>query len=356
MSEKPKVTDEVMYDTLGFAKVHPLKRAVRTKAFPLFILLLAVIAAFAVISPLRNNGKQAFFQINTIWFMLQDITVTGLLTIGSACLIVSGQIDLSNATVGSMAGVIIAVGTHSKWWGIPWWSAIIIAIAVAAVAGFVNALLVNELKLPPFVATMATSTVMTAVISIMTTNSIGNTELTISFTDESITQLATFTVWNKLTAASVFMVLLFIIYGVVLAKTKFGRTLYLVGGNRAATHLAGINPKKTSYFLYINCSVLAALAGICNVSRTGSGSSGALSAYTFSGLTAAILGGISFFGGSGGMGGAFIGLMLLNVFNRGLVMSKVDPYFPPIFRGTLLLLALTFDSISIRLQNRRVGA
>ncbi|NLT13637.1 MAG: ABC transporter permease [Clostridiales bacterium] len=338
----------------SYAKISPIKKAIRTKAFPLFILLVVVIAVFAVLSPLGNDGFQAFFRMKTFWRILQDLAVPGFLTIGVGLLIVSGSIDLSAASAGSLSGVIIAV--CMAWTDISWPVAIVIGLVAAALVGVINAVLVNELKQPPFIATMAMSIVLGAVMQIICTDKTGQLIGQVNFSNDFIQQIGTYKIFGEVPAASMVMVFFFIIYGLALSKSKFGRTLYLMGGNQAAAHLAGINAKRFSYFLFINSSVLASFSGIVNASRVKMGGAQALANLQFTGITAAILGGISFGGGSGGLGGAFLGLLVINTFGTGMTSSGASPYMTPVLSGILLIAALTFDYFNIRAQNKRVGA
>ena len=338
----------------SYAKVSLFKRAMRTKAFSLFVLLIVIAGVFSILSPMANDGFQAFLRDRTFWRILQDLAVPGFLTIGVGCLIVSGNIDLSAATVGTMAGLICAV--LMAWHGVAWYICLIIAMVASAMVGTINAILVNELKQAPFIATMAMSTVLTAVNMILATNEIGSMVSVVHYENRVFQDLGTYRIFGEVPAASVFMTLLFIIYGILLSKTKFGRTLYLMGGNRAATYLAGVNPRRISYFLFINCSVLAALSGITNASRIKMGSTQGIVTMQFTGITAALLGGISFGGGSGGMGGAFLGLLVIQTFNMGMTTSGGSPYIVTVLSGLLLLVALTFDYFNVRAQNKRVGA
>jgi ribose/xylose/arabinose/galactoside ABC-type transport system permease subunit len=338
----------------SYAKISLFKRILRTKAFPLFVLLVVIVVVFTILSPMANKGFQAFFRVNTIWRILQDLAVPGFLTIGVGLLIVAGYIDLSAATIASMAGVIIAVCI--AWLNVPWGIAVVIALVASALVGVVNAVLVNELKQPPFIATMAMSTILTAVMQILCTDKTGQIKASVNFNNAAFQQIGTYEFFGKIPAASVVMVLCVVIYGLILSKSKFGRTLFLMGGNRAATHLAGIKPGKITYFLFINAAILGALSGIVNASRIKMGGAAALATYQFTGITAAILGGISFGGGSGGMGGAFLGLLVINTFGTGMTSSGQNPYMTPVLSGILLIAALTFDYFNVRAQNKRVGA
>ena len=269
------------------------------------------------------------------------------------CLLVAGKFDFSGASVGSLSGIIMALGVSR--WGIHWAWTIAISIGIAIVVGLIVAFLVNELKQPSFIASIAMSTILTAIMTVISMDKTGASG-SIKFVSSAIEQIGDFRVYQEITAAAVVMVLFYIAYGLALSKTKFGRTLYLMGGNRAATRLAGIHPRKMSYFLFINGAVLGCLAGIVNASRTLIGSSAALSSLQFTGMTSAILGGISFSGGTGGMGGAFVGLMVINTFNTGITTSRGSSCLTQVLSGVLLMAALTFDHLSIRAQNRRIGA
>ncbi len=332
-------------------KVSAIKKIVRSKAFPLLILLLLLIGLFTVTATL-NDAR--FFTLKRFMSILQDLAVPGFLTIGAGCLIVSGSIDISQSAAGALAGVLVAVGV--AWWGLPWYLAAILGLALAGVVGLCNALLVNELRFQPFIATMAMAAILRAVMMLLCTDAGGQVQGVINFNSDPLTTLGTYKLFDRIPAASLVMVIMFVIYGLMLAKSKFGRTIYLVGGNPAAARLAGINSKRMSYVLFINCSLLSGLAGLIYSARVKQGGMAALATDQFTGLTAAILGGISFGGGAGGMGGAFVGLLVIRTFNMGMTTSGASPYMTSVLSGALLLAALTFDYFSLRRQQKRVGA
>jgi len=336
-----------------YKKIHPLKKAMRTKAFPLLVLLAAMVAFFSIFAPIYNGPHAQFFSMNVFWRILQDLTVPGFLTLGVGMLLISGGIDLSQAGVAAMSTVILAAGTHI--WGWPWWLCIIIAIVVAAGIGAFNGMLINKIGLMPFIATMGMNLVLGAVGMILSTNEAGNVLGQIQYNSPTLLAIGTHR-FGQVPTLGIFMGFMFIVYGIILTKTKFGRTLYLMGGNRSAASLAGINSRKVSYILYINCSVFAALAGMTFSMRTRGGGHAMLGGEQFTGITAAIMGGISFGGGSGGLGGAFIGLMILRTFGMGMLVSGLTPYLAHVMRGALLLAALTFDYFNLRMQAKRVGA
>ena len=354
MEDVPVGANDAKEEFESYAKISIIKRIVRTNAFSMLVLLVVLVGFFSILAPMRNDGFQTFFRVSTFLRILQDIAVPGFLTLGVGLLIVTGNIDLSAANVGSLTGMIISACVG--WHDIHWLAAIAIGLCAAVVIGTVNAFLVNELKLAPFIVTMAMSSILSAVMQLVGTDATGSVQGVINYSHDILLLIGTYKIFGEIPAASVAVVVLFIIYGLALSKSKFGRILYLMGGNRAATYLAGINPRKTTYFLFINCSLLASLAGIVNVSRVKMGSVSALSAFQFTGITAAILGGISFGGGSGGLGGAFLGVVVINAFSMGMTTSGSSSYLSIVMTGVLLLVALAFDFFNTRAQKRRVGA
>ncbi|NLA87499.1 MAG: ABC transporter permease [Clostridiales bacterium] len=141
------------------------KKILRSKAFTLAILLAFLIVLFTILAKF-NDAR--FFTTRTFIGILQDLAVPAFLAIGSGCLIVSGAIDLSQATVGAMSGVFLAIGIH--WWGLPWFAAMLIALAAAIAIGFINAVIISELHMAPFIATIAMSSIIKAIMMLVSTD------------------------------------------------------------------------------------------------------------------------------------------------------------------------------------------
>jgi ribose/xylose/arabinose/galactoside ABC-type transport system permease subunit len=333
------------------ARVSVLNKAVRSKAFTLCILLIALIAVFTVLGSLN---EMKFFTSKTFISILQDLAVPAFLAIGAGCLLVSGGIDLSQSGVGAMVGMLVAVGI--EWWHLPWFAAMIVALAVAGCIGAINAALVNELRMAPFIATMAMTSVIKALTMLVATDGNGSLKSVLTYENRSFTLLGTYQIGGVLPLPVVLLAVAFIVYGLMLSKSQLGRSIYMIGGNPNAARLSGINSRRISYFLYINCSALGGVSGLIYTARTKQGSVQALLTDQFTGMTAAILGGISFGGGAGGLGGAFMGLLVIKTFNKGMLMAGSNSFLTTVLSGALLLAALTLDYLSIRRQRKRVGA
>lgn len=305
----------------------------KSKTFTLIILLAIVIAIFSILS------KGSYFSLSNLKNVLNMMVLYMLLAIAEGCLIIFGEIDLSPGYVGTMCGVLLA--TLSTTLGFPWYLAILFALALGAGFGLFNAFLINELGFQSFIATLATGTFIAKGMALVICSG-----KTIPIKDKVITSLGNGKFFEIIPISIVVALVLITIYGILLSKTKFGRSVYLCGGNRQAARLAGLNPRRLSYILFANSGALGALAGVIYDGRMKVGNLTGTNMYAFNAITAAILGGISFGGGSGGMLGCFLGLMLMNSFSNGLTVLQVNPYWQSVANGLLLLIALSFDYFS----------
>ena len=250
-------------------------------------------------------------------------------------------------SISALSAIIMAHGIMT--FGLPWWLAVIMAIVMGLITGCINATLITKLHFQPFIATLAMKSICEGLADVF-----GNASA-IKIENKALSWIGNYKFANNIIPVAVVIALLFIIvYGIILAKTRFGRMIYLCGGNRQAAYLTGISPVKMCYILFMNMGALAALAGCMLAARVSSATVTGVNANQFSGVTAAILGGISFGGGTGGMVGAFIGLLLLNCFNNGMTLVGLDPYWQTVASGALLLVALIIDYYNTRGKKGRV--
>ncbi|MDR0813422.1 MAG: ABC transporter permease [Oscillospiraceae bacterium] len=316
-----------------------VKPIVTHKVFTLVLLLAGLWIIFSVWAPLIGNK---FFAMSTFRNILESIVLSSFLTIGAGCLLISGDIDLSQAAVGAFGGMVLA--SAMAGWGLPWYLGVIIGLALCAVFGAANALLIDKFHFPAFIGTLAMSYMAQGLMRLF--SSLGSetgTAQNIPFQKPAFLKWLTIgKVWF-IPSGVFIMLIFFIVYGILISKTTFGKKVMLMGGNRQAAHLAGINSRAITYILFINSAVLGGVSGVFNTAKLGQGQLLALQGNQFTGITAAILGGISFGGGAGGMGGAFIGLLILNTFQIGMTSIKVNPFWYSIFTGLLLLVALSID-------------
>lgn len=318
-----------------------IRPVVTHKVFALVLLYAAMVLMFTIWSAAKGN---VFLKYSTIRNILNSLVVSSFLTLGAGCLLISGNIDLSQAAIGAFGSMVLA--SAIKGWGLPWYLGVILALLLCAAFGALNALMVTKFRFPAFIATLAMASMARGLMYLF--SSIGNDgglASNINFKDAVINYLGKGAI-GPIPFSVIIMVIFFIIYGLLMSKSRFGMKVMLMGGNPTAATLAGISSTAILYILFINSAVLGGVAGIFNASRLGQGALTALTTNQFTGITAAILGGISFGGGVGGMGGAFVGLLILNTFQIGMGMVGVNPFWVTVFSGVLLLIALAFDFIS----------
>jgi ribose/xylose/arabinose/galactoside ABC-type transport system permease subunit len=308
----------------------------RTKMFTLLLMLLVIVAVFTVFS------KGAFLNWKNIRSIINSTVVVTLLTIGASLLLISGNIDLSTGAVGTLCGIVLSKLLAD---GVVWPAALIISVLIGAVCGSLNAVLINELRFQAFIATMAMASVTQGL-----TYAVSDAQ-SIKIKDPAMVALGSKELFGAIPVTILVALGAFVIYGIILNKTRFGRSIYLIGGNWHAARLSGLHPKKISYILFINSGALGGLAGILLAARLRTGTVQGIINSQFSGMTAAILGGVSFGGGSGGLGGVFIGLLILSSFNNGTMVVGVTAYWQTVASGLLLFLALTFDWIREKRSN-----
>jgi ribose/xylose/arabinose/galactoside ABC-type transport system permease subunit len=282
--------------------------------------------------------------------ILDSLVLPSFLAIGAGCVLIGGNLDLSQAAIGAFGGMVVA--TAIIGWSLPWWVAIVLALLLCAFFGMLNATLVTVFRFPSFIVTIAMASMVTGLMFMF--SAIGRDDgraanIQIHPPNEALTFIGQARVWG-IPFGVIIMLIFMLVYGVMLAKTKLGLKIMLMGSNPTSTHLAGINSKRLTYFLFINSAVLGGISGIFNTARLGVGQLQALQGSQFAGITAAILGGISFGGGSGGMGGAFVGLLILQTFQIGMGVVQVNPFWVTVFTGAMLILALTMDYFA---QKRR---
>lgn len=296
---------------------------------------LILLGAIAVVFILFTSLNKNYFTTTNFVNLLVAMSLVGLVSVGHTYLIIAGQNDLSPGSLAAFSGVLAAL-LMSK--GVPMILAILITLAGGLVVGLFNAWMVNQIKLEAFIATLVTQNIVRGFAYIMC----GGKPISIA----NKTYLAIGKLRIIGIPVSVWLMLLaYALFGFILAKTKFGRSVYAIGGSKEAARLAGLNPNRIIRMSFILIGMLTALGGIVFSSRMNSGQPAANVNLEFDAITGVILGGVSFAGGVGDMFGTVLGVFLIQAFNTGLIMVNVSTFWQYVARGALLLFALTSDYI-----------
>ncbi|HJB07617.1 MAG TPA: ABC transporter permease [Candidatus Enterocloster faecavium] len=306
------------------------------------VLIGAIIVVFVLFTSLNKNFLTWANFVN----ILVAASLIGMVAVGHTYLIIAGQNDLSPGSLAAFSGVLVALLLGMD---IPIVISILITLAAGAVVGLFNAWMVNKIKLEAFIATLVTQSIIRGFAYIIC----GGKPVAIS--NRAFIKIGT-TRFLDIPVAVWLMIAAFIVFGFILAKTKFGRSVYAIGGSSEAARLAGLNPQRIITLCFIMIGVLTALGGIVFAARMNAGQPSANVNLEFDAITAVILGGVSFAGGVGSMGGTVLGILLIQSFNTGLTMVNIPTFWQYVARGGLLLFALAFDFIRKERRNKELLA
>ncbi len=306
------------------------------------VLMAAIVFVFILFSSINKN----FFSVANIVNLLVAASLVGLVAIGHTYLIIAGQNDLSPGSLAALSGTLCALLVS---WGIPLAISIIATLVVAAIVGLCNAMMVNKIKLDPFIATLVSQAILRGFAYIICNGK------PVAISDPAFIYIGKARFLNIPLSVWI-MVLSISAFGFILAKTKFGRSIYAIGGNKDAARLAGLNPQKIIRICFVMMGLFCGIGGIVFSARMNSGQPAANVNLEFDAITAVILGGVSFTGGVGNMGGTVLGIILIQAFNTGLIMVNVPSFWQYVARGALLLFALTSDYLRKKKRNKNLLA
>jgi ribose transport system permease protein len=265
-----------------------------------------------------------------------------LVAIGQMIVILTGGMDLSIGGIVSLASAITATSMSGSGSSIVFWSLVVLVIGI--LIGAINGMIIVYLKIQPFIATLATWSI------------VGGAALVILPTDggtvpEQLNHALTGslgTVPNTL----LYIVILLVMWG-YFKKTKMGKQIYSVGSNEHAAYLNGTNVKIVKIFVYSLSGLFGALGGLYLSAYTGTGSPTIGNNYILMSVTAVILGGVNLSGGRGSMLGSVVGVFILLFINDLLLFSGVSTYYTSLFQGFLLIATVTVSSITVIMNRRR---
>lgn len=312
-------------------KENGLKKIISSIGGDKLVLLGAIAVVFILFTALNKN----FLSWQNMVNLLLAASLVGVVAVGHTYLIIAGQNDLSPGSLAAFSGVLAAL-LMSK--NVPIALSILITIAAGALVGLFNAWMVNGIKLEAFIATLVTQAIVRGFAYIICDGK------PIAISNQTFIKIGNARFLN-LPVAVWLMIAAFAIFGFILSKTKFGRSVYAIGGSSEAARLAGLNPKKIITICFVLIGVLTSMGGIIFAARMNAGQPAANVNLEFDAITAVILGGVSFAGGVGDMAGTVLGVFLIQAFNTGLIMVNIPTFWQYVARGALLLFALTFDYI-----------
>lgn len=300
------------------------------------IIALFVLCLFLSVNPIT---KGSFLTQKNVFNVLRQISSNLFLACGMTMVIILGGIDLSVGSIIALSGCIAAGGVAR--YHLPLVIAILLGICVGLIVGMFNGFVISKTTIPAFIVTLATMNIAKGFAYVYT----GGSPVRV-VTKE----------WQFLGAGYIgavptpviLLVLVLIITGVIMNKTKIGRHIYAVGGNAQAAEFSGIKVAKVKFFVHAFSGAMAGLAGVVLASRMYSGQPTAGDGAEMDAIAAVVVGGTSMAGGSGKIGGTIIGGLIIGVLNNGLNLLNVNSFWQYVVKGVVILLAVFIDYVKNR--------
>lgn len=266
-------------------------------------------------------------------------SVTALLGAGQTYVIILAEIDLSVGAVMGLSGVVSAIVLRDHGFI----TAAAAGLLVGAAAGLVNGLLVTKTRMPSFIATLAMLSVL-AGLTLQITQ--GNPVAVNNHVFVAIGQSEPL----GIPAPIWIMVASFVVFGYLLAGSRFGRYVYAVGDNAEAARLSGIPVDRVKILAFVISGLLSAVGGFILTARLSTAQPTAGTGMELAAIAAVIIGGTSLAGGQGALIGTAIGAVLLGTIDNGLNLLNVSPFLQDVVKGVVILFAVYLDRNSATLS------
>jgi ribose transport system permease protein len=303
----------------------------------------------AIILIVLSLSIDRFFQIGIFINILQHATFVGIIAIGLSFCIIAGHMDLSVESVMGFAAMLAAWLAASRGsasgLALAPWVTLLIAIGFGALAGAFNGVLVIRFRINAFIVTLATFIAIRG-FGLVLTGGRSMYGLPDSFRTVATAELF------GVPLLVLILVAAYVLFGVLLSRTRFGRYVYLVGGNVIAPFRAGIEVDRVLYTVFILSGVLAAIAGWLLAARTNGATANLGLGMLFEAFAAVVIGGVSLRGGVGRLSGVFAGVLLLSSIDTAINVMGIEPYYMQLIRGGLMLLAVLLDSAKTAIRHR----
>ena len=313
-----------------------------------FITLLFLVLFFSIASP-------AFATLDNLENILQQVSLTGIIAVGLTFVILTAEIDLSVGAMANATAIVLTFFTLQPDYvnigniPVPGAVAIIFALLACSGLGLVTAFGVTRIGIPSFIMTLAMMQIAAGLSAVLVRGQIAYTvpPLILTLGSKSIAHVP----WIIIVAA-----FFLLIAHLVLTYTRFGRYVYMVGGNREAAEYSGVNTRLVVGAVMVISAMCSGVAGMIGVAYFGSAQQNEFDTFLLDAIAAVVVGGTSLFGGRGGIGNTIVGLFVLGVLNNGLDYVKIDSFLKILIRGLILLIALIINIYAERLRGaRRAG-
>lgn len=298
---------------------------------------MAVYAALVGVIAFASGAVDNFAAPITYTYLFLDIAAILLIALPMTLVIITGEIDLSVASVVGLSSVLTGLLYQA---GLPFGVAVVLAIVAGAAAGAVNGFLVTVVGLPSLAVTIGTL----ALFRGLAVGLLGTTAIT-DFPDTWRDLVTEKIPGTPIPNIMVLFVVLAIAFAILLHFTPFGRGIFAIGQSKEAAHFSGVRVDRTKLLLFVLSGTVAALAGVYYTLRYGSARGDNATGLELSVVAAVLLGGVSIFGGKGALHGPIAGALLIGVMASALRLASVTSDVINVITGTLLILSVVSPSL-----------
>lgn len=306
-------------------KKNTVKKLLNNPNFRSYSGIILVIIVVCIFMTFRSPN---FMTYNNIMNILRQIAVYGILACGMAFAMMTGGIDLTVGATAGVSGAIVAKLMVES--SVPLIAAILISLLIGALIGLICGAIIAWTGIPPFIMTLGFQITLRGTCYLVTAGKpIGNLPDNLLFL--GLGDIA------GIPVPIYFLIGSFIVVGIILSKTSFGRSVYAVGGNYQAAHHSGINAKRVIMFSYMISGICAALAGVILAARNASAQPTGGNTFETEAIAACAMGGVSFSGGKGAVPGIFFGALLMGIINNSMNLMYIDSYWQQVVKGLIII-------------------
>lgn len=319
---------------------------------------MAALAGLILLVIFFSVTNDYFFTSNNIMTVGLQTSTIALIGIGATCVILTGGIDLSTGSVVALSGVAAAMIVNA---GVPVPIGMVLGILVGGACGLTNGILVTQMKLPPFIATLGMMMVARG-LALYVTNAapvsgmpesfavLGNGAL-FKIVEEGPNGLPK-VVFTGIPYPAIIMIFITVLFTFAVTKLKVGRYIYAIGSNEEAARLSGIKTNIVKIYAYVASGLLSGLTGVILASRLVTAQPNGGVAYELDAIASAVVGGTSLMGGVGTIPGTLIGSFIIGVLRNGLNMNGVSSFVQMIVIGLVIIVAVSLDQLR---QSKKLG-
>jgi L-arabinose transport system permease protein len=298
----------------------------------------SLIVIFVVMFITMSATVDHFFSIENMLGLALSISQIGMVACTMMFCLASRDFDLSVGSTIAFAGVLCAMVLNATG---NTFIAIVAAVAAGAVIGFVNGAVIAYLRINALITTLATMEIVRGLGFIVSHGQ------AVGVSSDTFIALGGLTfvgislpIWVTLAC--------FIVFGVLLNQTVYGRNTLAIGGNPEASRLAGINVERTRVWIFLIQGAVTALAGVILASRITSGQPNAAQGFELNVISACVLGGVSLLGGRATISGVAIGVLIMGTVENVMNLLNIDAFYQYLVRGAILLAAVLLDQLKNR--------